>query len=211
MVCEIVDNRHDGYIIVALGSCSPIAAAASFDTCPCRFERPPLSSGDATLEPAQLHLKVSIGIMLRTFYFFLLCFCVLFLFACGGNSPANSNANAGANKVSEIKLDPANMPPGISASPVVIAGNNSQGTAANKSLPKGTPTPGIPSEAELKKSMKPGATPTPGIPSPEELKKMMGGKPTGNVNTAPPSMMKKNSNTPPIMKNNKPMGGKPQP
>lgn len=156
--------------------------------------------------------------MFRILTIFSLCLSVLFLFGCGGSSPVNSTANATSNtntKVAEVQLDPANMPPGISANPVIVNGaNNTQGTTvANSKLPKGAPTPGIPSEAELKKPFKPGATPTPGIPSPEELKKMMSGKPPAgaNVNAAPPAMMKKDSNTPPMMKSNKSKGGKPQP
>lgn len=154
--------------------------------------------------------------MFRNFFIFSLCIFSLFLFGCGGSSPANSNSNSNINangKIAEVQLDPANMPAGISTNPVIVNGaNNAQVTAANSKLPKGTPTPGIPSEAELRKPMKPGATPTPGIPSPEELKKMMSGKPpTGSNANTPPPMMKKNSNTPPMMKSNKPLGGKPQP
>lgn len=145
-----------------------------------------------------------------------LCFTLSFFFGCGGSAPANSNANGNGNsnaKVAEIQVDPANMPPGISTNPVIVdSANSTQGTAANSKLPKGTPTPGIPSEAELRKPMKPGATPTPGIPSPEELKRMMNQTRSGSeVNAPPPSMMKRNSNAPPMMKSNKVTGGKPQP
>ncbi|MGB7201883.1 MAG: hypothetical protein WBD16_06400 [Pyrinomonadaceae bacterium] len=154
--------------------------------------------------------------MFRNLIILSLCFSVTFLFGCGGSAPSNSSANAKGNSnanVAEVQLDPANMPPGISANPVIVdAANNAQGANANSKLPKGTPTPGIPSEAELRKPMKPGATPTPGIPSPEELKRMMNQtRPGSEVNAAPPSMMKKNSNTPPMMKSNKVTGGKPQP
>lgn len=155
--------------------------------------------------------------MSRNFIILLLVSSISFLSACGGsgNAPGNSNANANGNsntKVAEVQLDPANMPAGIPANPVIMnSANNSQGNVANSTLPKGTSTPGIPSQAELRKAMKPGATPTPGIPSPEELKKMMNQtRPPSDVNAAPPSMMKKNSNTPPMMKSNKPLGGKPQ-
>lgn len=153
--------------------------------------------------------------MLRTIFVFLVCFSALFFTACGGTSPANSNANSNTNtKVAEIPLDSANMPPGISGSPGTTIGDNTQGVVANaRQLPKGTPTPGIPSEAELRKPFKPGATPTPGIPSPEELKRMMNNPPPGSsVNAQPPTMMKKNANTPPVMmKSNKQTGAKPQP
>lgn len=154
--------------------------------------------------------------MLRSLFIVSLYLFSLFLFGCGGSVPTNSNANANSNanvRAAEIKLDPANMPPGISTNPIVANGVNSQAANANSTLPKGTPTPGIPSEAELRKPFKPGATPTPGIPSPEELKRMMNNPPKGSgVNTAPPAMMKKsNSNAPPMMKSNKVTGGKPQP
>lgn len=154
--------------------------------------------------------------MFRNLIISSLCFSVTFLFGCGGTAPSNSNANANSNanvRVAEVPLDPTNMPPGISANPVIVdAANNAQGTAANSKLPKGTPTPGIPSEAQLRKPMKPGATPTPGIPSAEELKRMMNQtRPSTEVNSPPPSMMKKNSNTPPMMKSNRVTGGRPQP
>lgn len=148
--------------------------------------------------------------MFRNLIILSLCFSALFLLGCGGAAPANSNQNTNTNgnvKIAEAPLDPANMPPGISTKPVIVDAAN-----ANSSTPKGSSTPGIPSEAELRKPAKPGATPTPGIPPPEELKKMLSGKPAAgaNVNTPSPGMMKKNSNTPPMMKSTKPIGGKPQ-
>ena len=132
--------------------------------------------------------------------------------ACGGGSgtssdnsrAAQTNANAAPTTT---EIDPANMPPGLSASPVQM-GANVQGVNANAVAPKGTtPTPGIPSPAELRKPFKPGATPTPGIPSPEEIRKMLA-KPPTNVNGAPPSMK---GGDRPMMKSNRPTGGKPRP
>ena len=154
--------------------------------------------------------------MFRNLIIFSLCLFTLFLFGCGDTSSVNSTANTNTNtnvKVAEIPLDPSNMPPGIPANPVIVDGaNTAQAANANSKSPKGTSTPGIPSEAELRKPIKPGATPTPGIPSAEELKRMMNQtRPSSNVNAAPPAMMKKNSNTPPMMKSTKPLGGKPQP
>lgn len=80
--------------------------------------------------------------------------------ACGGAPSANSTANANSNIANgpnnansgpvEIKLDPANMPPGLSASPIIINGNVNANTKPKKGT---TPTPGIPSEAEIKKMM----------------------------------------------------------
>ncbi len=126
-------------------------------------------------------------------------------FGCGGGAPVNSTANS-VNSNATIKLDPANMPPGLSASPVQ-PGANTPGIPANVSpLPKGaTPTPGIPSPAELKKPFKPGATPTPGIPDPATLRKQMGMPPL-NVN-APPAPK---AGEVPMMKSNRKLAGKPQ-
>jgi len=135
----------------------------------------------------------------------------LLAIACGGAATSNSTANrdsntaANSNSPAEVKLDPANMPPGLSASPIQPAANV-DGISANPApLPKGTPTPGIPSEAELKKPFKPGATPTPGIPSEAELRKAMG-KPANIKTDRPPA------NAPPMMmkSTNKKLGGKPE-
>ncbi|CAN5493985.1 hypothetical protein BH10ACI2_BH10ACI2_13230 [soil metagenome] len=132
----------------------------------------------------------------------------VFIFACGGNTPANTAANSASNVNSNavIKLDPANMPPGISASPIqTVPANAVNGPAnANTNSKSTSPTPGIPSPAELKKPFKPGATPTPGIPSADEIRKMLG-QPPANVNAKPPTKM----NDVPMMKSNKPVSGKP--
>ena len=122
---------------------------------------------------------------------------------CGGESPANSTANAKANTntnaVTPVRLDPANMPPGLSATPITPAPNAAD---ANKPM---TPTPGIPSPAEMKKAAKQGTTPTPGIPSPEEMRKAFGKPPSSsNTNTAPMS-----NSVPMMMKTNRKLGGRP--
>jgi len=129
--------------------------------------------------------------------------------ACGGaatsnTAKVNSNSTTNSNSPAEVKLDPANMPPGLSAGPLQAAAN-ADGISANPApLPKGTPTPGIPSEAELKKPFKPGATPTPGIPSPAEIRKALG-KPANIKTDRPPA------NAQPMMKStNKKLGGKPE-
>ena len=109
-------------------------------------------------------------------------------FGCGGSAPANANANSNTNHTTT--LDPANLPPGLSASPVPPSSNSTPGIPANLTqLPKGaTPTPGIPDPATIKKGFKPGATPTPGIPSPEEIRRQMNNPgsinipPAGNIN-----------------------------
>ena len=101
---------------------------------------------------------------------------------CGGNAPANTpnNGNAGVNA---IVLDPANMPPGLSGSPIPMNGSPIPGIPTNgQPLPKSSAsTPGIPSPEELKKGVKKGTTPTPGIPDPETIRKAMG-QPNGNAN-----------------------------
>ena len=127
---------------------------------------------------------------------------------CGGAASNNQAANTASNIAPPVttKVDPANMPPGISANEV-RAPVNAPGIPANAGpLPKGaTPTPGIPSEFQLKKPFKPGATPTPGIPDPETIRRALGQHPT-NVNTPPPS----NGTSVPMMKStNRKLGGKP--
>lgn len=100
-------------------------------------------------------------------------------FACSSANEKTSNSANGANVTN---IDPKNMPPGLSASPIQPSGNSTPGIpdmkSGNVNLPKGaTPTPGIPDEETLKKQlsgkMPKGATPTPGIPDPETLKKQM--------------------------------------
>ena len=129
------------------------------------------------------------------------------LTACG--SPAASNSNGVANAVNAnigapVKLDPANMPPGLSGSPLPV--NGVPGIPANGAvIPKGTtPTPGIPSAEQIKKGLKPGTTPTPGIPDPATIRKAMGLPPLSNVNAKVPG------NGAPVPKSKKPSGGRPQ-
>ncbi|HRA40917.1 MAG TPA: hypothetical protein PK108_10195 [Pyrinomonadaceae bacterium] len=120
----------------------------------------------------------------------------VFAVACGGSAPANnsskannsSNTNVANVGSGPVNVDPANMPAGISVEPVKPSADTTPGIpAANTAVPKGaTPTPGIPSPAELKKGIKPGVTPTPGIPSAEELKKAMSGKLPVNAPPPPP-------------------------
>ncbi len=108
---------------------------------------------------------------------------------CGSSAPSNANASANANLNSnaitsrEIKLDPANMPPGLSAKPLEPSATLPPGISLNANvLPLGNkPIPGIPSAEALKKGFKPGKTQTPGIPDPETIRKQMG-LPVTNVN-----------------------------
>jgi hypothetical protein len=148
--------------------------------------------------------------MLKYVFIALAIISAMLAVACGGaatsnTAKVNSNTATNSNSPAEVKLDPANMPPGLSASPMQPAANV-DGISANPApLPKGTPTPGIPSEAELKKPFKPGATPTPGIPSEAEIRKALGNP--ANIKTAPPA-----ANAPPMMmkSTNKRLGGKPE-
>jgi len=122
--------------------------------------------------------------MVKSSIFILLAAAALFAIGCGG-AAENANSNS-ANANRAVILDPANMPPGLSASPLPVNGSPIPGIPTNGAqIPKGTtPTPGIPSPEELKKGMKKGTTPTPGIPDPETLRKAMG-QPIGNVNRPP--------------------------
>ena len=138
----------------------------------------------------------------------ILSFSVLLAVGCGGaagNLSTNANTNSNVSANTEVTLDPANMPPGLSGSPMVPSANT-PGIPMNPGpLPKGTtPTPGIPSEAELKKGMKPGVTPTPGIPDAATIRKQLGLPPV-NVNATPPKGSKA-----PMMKSNRRPAGKPQ-
>jgi hypothetical protein len=100
--------------------------------------------------------------MTKIFLFVLTYSLVLFNSACQSNTAPNANANS-ANSLTNI--DPKNMPPGLSGSPVPATGEA---------------TPGIPSANAVAPPK--GATPTPGIPDPETLKKQM--NQTTNANAA---------------------------
>jgi hypothetical protein len=121
---------------------------------------------------------------------------------CGGASRNDAAINSNIAP-QEIKIDPNNMPPGLSATPLPMTGTPIPGipTNGNVTVPRGNaPIPGIPTEKELKKGLKPGTTPTPGIPSPEEIRRML-----NQSNAKPPS-----GNAPPMMKSNRKLGGKPE-
>lgn len=135
-----------------------------------------------------LFLEQYVEPMKRSLFLFTILSCS-FLFGCGGSTGGNSsaaNSSNTANQANSAKIDPANMPEGLSAKPIDPSAANAEGISANPSpLPKGaTPTPGIPSEEEIKRmtsgKIKPGATPTPGIPSEEERKRMMS-RPAANA------------------------------
>ncbi|HUR99118.1 MAG TPA: hypothetical protein VMZ26_13715 [Pyrinomonadaceae bacterium] len=139
--------------------------------------------------------------MSRVSVFIFILGTTVFMGACG-SAESNSNANSVVG-AGNVNVDPNNLPPGLSTSPIPPSANTTPGIpdpkeAANV-LKGGTPTPGIPDAANLKKPFKPGATPTPGIPDPETLRKQM----QGNKNmTGPPPvqgdepMMKKRTAAP---------------
>ncbi|HVF47241.1 MAG TPA: hypothetical protein VNA17_06730 [Pyrinomonadaceae bacterium] len=129
--------------------------------------------------------------MSRVFSVVFLAVSIVVVAACGGSAPPNSTAATNVDNRppanGEVKLDPANMPPGLSGSPVPMTGNIPGIMANGTTLPKPTtPIPGIPSESELKKKKKPGTTPTPGIPDEETIRKAMGYRPrNANANRKP--------------------------
>ena len=111
--------------------------------------------------------------------------CSILLTGCGPAPEAGSNMNsnistANSNTAGNTRLqnvDPKDLPPGLSGSPLAPVANSAPGlnpANAVNGIPKGaTPTPGIPDPATLGKPAKPGATPTPGIPDPATLKQQM--------------------------------------
>lgn len=104
--------------------------------------------------------------------------------ACGSVETGNTNSNTNT----AVAIDPANIPEGLSTTPLPPSTNSTPGIPpanAVNAVPKGaTPTPGIPDEATRNKPFKPGATPTPGIPDQETIRRQMK-QPTANVNDAP--------------------------
>lgn len=151
--------------------------------------------------------------MIRYTLILVFCLSAFLALACGGatntansNNAKAANVNASNSAPVAVNLDPANLPPGLSASPVQRPANV-PGVNSNGAQPRGaTPTPGIPDPSKINKPIKPGATPTPGIPSAEEIRKMLA-RPGVPANTTTPVMK---SNTP-MMKSNRPLGGKPKP
>ena len=123
---------------------------------------------------------------------------------CGSNVPSNIDvkANSNSNTVRELKLDPANMPAGLSGNAIPMPNNLPPGISMNANvLPSGKTTPGIPSAEQLKKGFKPKG-PIPGIPDQETIRRQLN-TPISNINAAPPNAV-------PMMKSKRPLGGKPQ-
>src|ERR1044072_277059 len=112
--------------------------------------------------------------MYKTFSVILPCLLASIAFACAGGGAGNS-ANS-ANTVTVANLDANHMPEGLSTSPLPINGTTPGIPAANLvninlNRPGATPIPGI-DPGNIKIKPNPNGTPTPGIPSPAELKKM---------------------------------------
>jgi hypothetical protein len=125
-------------------------------------------------------------------------------YGCGSSGTSNSNTSTNSSGPVEIKVDPNNMPAGLSTTPLPMPANGQlpEGITINGAPPSGrTPTPGIPSAEQLKKGLPPGRTPTPGIPDPETIRKQLGYPPT-NFNAPPAGNV--------MMKSNRKLGGKPQ-
>jgi hypothetical protein len=124
-------------------------------------------------------------------------------YGCGASGRSNSNTSTNTNQPAEIKLDPNNMPPGLSTTPLPMNGPMPPGISVNAAAPPPgrTPTPGIPSPEQIKKGIKPGTKPTPGIPDPETLRKQLG-YPAANFNAPPKGDV--------MMKSNRKLDGKPQ-
>ncbi len=143
--------------------------------------------------------------MLNAFILFVLVV-VISNFGCASSGPANTTSNSNTNSMTgkEIKLDPANMPAGLSANPIPMSANMPPGISVNAvNVPIGNkPIPGIPTAEQLKKSFKPGKAQTPGIPDQETIRSQMS-MPVTNINAPPAEAV-------PMMKSKRPLGGKPQ-
>src|SRR5437868_6434806 len=126
-------------------------------------------------------------------------------FGCGAGGASKSNTSTNSNAPAEIKLDPNNMPAGLSATPLPMPANGKlpEGITIDGAPPPPgrTPTPGIPSAEQLKKGLKPTAKSTPGIPDPDTIRKQLG-YPSANVNVPAKGDI--------MMKGNRKLGGKPQ-
>ncbi len=139
--------------------------------------------------------------MLRNFLLVVLCFSLGANLAC---STAVDAPTANANTAGAVNLDPANMPPGFSTSPIPMGANSTPGIPnpndvnANK-LPAGS-IPGIPDPN--KKTTQPKNTPPiPGIPSEAEIKRQMN-TPLKDVNIVnnPPAGSRSEANDKPANK-----------
>ncbi len=131
---------------------------------------------------------------------------VLIGFALAGNSACTKaespvvNANTGVNAVN---IDPSNLPPGFSTSPVPMGANSTPGIpGANDTNANAVPSgniPGIPDTNKMGKTPQPKNTPKiPGIPDEETIRKQMN-TPLKDVNIVnnPPKGQTDANNRPP--------------
>ncbi len=137
--------------------------------------------------------------MLRNLFFLLICFSLALNLACSTASTPTANANT----ATAVNLDPTNLPPGFSTSPVPINGNipgipNPNDANANKISTSNIP--GIPDPN--KKMPQTGKTPPiAGIPSEAEIKRQMN-TPLKDVNIVnnPPANQRSDANNQPANK-----------
>jgi hypothetical protein len=122
-------------------------------------------------------------------------------YGCGASGTSNSNTSTNTNGPAEIKLDPNNMPPGLSTTPLPMNGPMPPGISLKPVEPEpGKRIPGIPTAEEIKKGVKIGKTPIPGIDS--EAARRQLGYPPANFNAPPKGDI--------MMKSNRRLGSKPQ-
>lgn len=131
--------------------------------------------------------------MYKMFAVAMTCALALLVFACTSGPSSTRNSANSAGTVTNI--DPKNMPPGLSSSPLPVNGStpgipDPSQVNVNMKNPGGTPTPGIPDPANVNKVPR-GATPTPGIPDEATIKKQMQQLKGSN------SAIKNQANTPP--------------
>jgi len=137
--------------------------------------------------------------MWRKFLFILFCLSIAASPACQSMQTTDTNANTGNVQTGE--LDPANMPPGLSTSPLPLTGEPTPGIPHPANANK-VPTQDVPGIPDL---TKPGTTPVPkntppipGIPSQETLKRQMNTQLTDtNVVNNPPKGESNTNSRPP--------------
>ena len=105
----------------------------------------------------------------------LFCSALLFNLSCQNTASPNSNTNILTNAA----VEPANLPPGISVSPLPADSSSTPGIPdpanvnVNTRKKDGTPIPGIPDDKNLGKPLPKGKTPIPGIPDEKTFKEQM--------------------------------------
>lgn len=137
--------------------------------------------------------------MLRNLFFVLVFISIMANLACSSANTPTANSNTG----NVMNIDPANLPPGFSTSPIPINGNvpgipNPNDANANK-IPSGN-IPGIP-DPNRKTPQPKNTPPIPGIPSEAEIKRQMN-TPLKDVNIVnnPPANQRSDANNQPANK-----------